>query len=188
MASEIDIYNRALIAVGAEPVISLDQDTTRIGILSALYPTERDIVLRAHPWNCAVRRVTLAQIVAAPLFGYDHAYELPTDPYCLRVLALEDPSIEYRIEGRQLLTDEGAPLYATLIVRVEDVGQFDALLLDAIALRLAWRTAYRFTENRTLADDLLNQYGAVLREARSIDAQEGTPETIAADEFLMARL
>jgi hypothetical protein len=187
MASVIDLYNRALIMLGQETLVGVDDESTRRKTLDMLYPTERDTVLRAHPWNVALRRVTLAQNATAPAFGYAYAYDLPTAPYALRVYELEDPSIIYRVEGRQVLTDAGAPLYATLIVRVDDIALFDALLFDAIATRLAWRAAYRFTESRTLADDLMQQYQAILREARSIDAQEGTPETIASDELLNSR-
>lgn len=187
MASEIEIINVALLALGVDPIINPDQIGTNARTLQSFYPIERDAVLRAHPWNCALYRTTLAVETATPAFGYAYQYTLPADPYALRVYSLEDASIEYRVEGRKVLTDEGAPLYALLIVRPSDPSEFDPLLADAIGMRLAWRAAYRITQNRALVNDCLDQYQAILREARSIDAQEGTPETISSDELLIAR-
>ena len=59
----------------------------------------------------------MAQLAAAPAYGYDHAYQLPTSPYCLRVLELyeeREDGDDWLIEGRSLITDADTALWARL--------------------------------------------------------------------------
>lgn len=187
MAEKIDIFNNALTALGEDRLINPGDTSDRAQLLEAVFPLMRDATLRAHPWNFALYRTTLAPASTAPAYGYAKAYELPTDPWCLRVYELADKHIKYDVEGRKLLTDAGAPLHARLIVRVEEIGLYDPLCVDACALRLAWRVCYRLTENRALQQDIWTNYVSLLREARSVDAQEGFPEEIEASELEASR-
>ena len=52
--NEVTICNAALIALGAQPIASLIENTPRAIQCNALYAVARDEVLRAHPWNCLV--------------------------------------------------------------------------------------------------------------------------------------
>ena len=36
-------------------------------------------MLRAHPWNCAIKRVILSPDVEMPAFGYTYQFTLPAD-------------------------------------------------------------------------------------------------------------
>lgn len=57
---ELAIVNRALHAIGAQPITASTVTTTKQGRLAdAIYPGVRDEVLAAHPWNEAVKRTTL---------------------------------------------------------------------------------------------------------------------------------
>ena len=88
--SEVDIANRALAKIGAESITSFDDGTKRSNLCRDIYPSTRDAVLRAYPWNCAIERQELALDLAVPLFGYAYKYQLPIIPYCLRVLEVEN--------------------------------------------------------------------------------------------------
>jgi hypothetical protein len=58
--TELDIMNQALSLLGETPVIAADLLNTRRGILvNRHYITVRDATLQGHPWNFAMRRVTL---------------------------------------------------------------------------------------------------------------------------------
>lgn len=187
MASEVDIYNIALAFCGAEPVMDPLQLSTNAKILLAQFPTTRDAVLRAHPWNCAMARAVLAKNATAPAWGFDNQYTLPADPYCLRVYRLEEPDADYQVEGRRLLTNEGPPLRILYIARVIDTEQFDALLVQAIGARLAFAANYKLTRNAGLTAKAWDWYRDILAEARSMDGQEGSPEEFAPSEWLDAR-
>jgi hypothetical protein len=149
--------------------------------------------LRSHPWNCALRRATLAQESDTPSFGYAYQYILPTDPYCLRVLQMETEVEQFKVEGRKLLTDESTAkiLY---IGRVTDPEEFDSLLVDTLSARIAVEFAFNITGSRTLQADMFDLYNRKLALARSFDAQEsgmfynqGDGDKIIADDFINRR-
>lgn len=188
MNSAVEIANAALLRLGASLVLSLDEDSKAARLARQLYAPVRDAVLRAHPWNCAVKRQALARLETAPSFGFACRHQLPVD--CLRLLALAEAGDgePFRIEGRTLLSNlETAS--ATYVARLEDPAQFDALLGEVIVARLAAELAYPIAGSSALGQTLWQLYEIKLREARGIDAQEGAPpETAGGDRWLRARL
>lgn len=188
-SSEVAIANRALDMMGAAAITSLDDDTATAGICKRNLPISRDYVLRSYPWNSATRRVSLPALVTAPAFGFSKAYQLPSD--CLRVLALQDDVLygqAWRVEGGQLLCNLTGPLQLRYIARVEDVAQWDAMLAEAIAARLAASICFAVTQSATLAAQLFNIAQAVHAEARRMDAREASQdEAVTADSWTGAR-
>ena len=192
--SDIAICNRALDMLGADPIVSFD-DATQVGRLCKRnYEPVRDAVLRAYPWNPAIRRAALPALAEAPAWGFAFQYALPEGPEplcCLRVLTIESESAgqaaEYRIEGRRILSDEGAPLRILYIAQITDPTRFGPLLADAIAARLAAELAYPLTASTSLGQAMGQSYRDKLAEARAIDAQEGTAGRLSADEWLESR-
>ena len=59
MLTNIEVCNKALLLVGAQTISTLADATDRARLVNVLYPQARKAVLRAHPWNCAVREVRL---------------------------------------------------------------------------------------------------------------------------------
>ena len=92
-------------------------------------------------------RASLAKRTTSPVFGYDDEYQLPTD--CLRVVEVPESRLPWVVEGRKLLSDEGAPLNIRYIRREEDPNQYDPLLFSAIAARLALEMAEELTQSNT---------------------------------------
>jgi hypothetical protein len=128
-------------------------------------------------------RATLA-VSGTPDWGYSNSFALPTD--CLRVLDVEDPDTEWKIEGRNIVSD-GSTIKIRYIAQVTDTTLFDSTLVQAIALKLAWEIAETLTGNIDLKREMWQKYQFAISEARSNDAMEGTPEKIEADEWLLAR-
>ena len=184
MASVVAICNRALALIGEEPVTSLTDDTEPARRCNLLYADTRDAVLRAHPWNAAIMRIDLAPLAELPPFGFSLQYQLPSD--CLRVLGMADRRATFRIEGRRLLTDI-SPASIVYVRRLTDPNAFDALIIDAMAARLAHDLAYALAGSTSLAGQMWELYVRKLAEARKADAQEGSAENLQADAWTDAR-
>ena len=193
MASDVAICNTALNRLGANTITSFTENSKEARLCNSEYSGIRDQVLRAHPWNCAISRATLAQDSDAPSFGFAYQYTLPTDPYCLRVLQMETEVINFKVEGRKLLTDE-ATAKIMYIGRVTDPEEYDSLFIDTLSARIAFEFSFNITGSRTLQGDMFDLYNQKLALARSFDAQEsgmfynqGDGDKIIADDFINRR-
>lgn len=193
--SEVTIANAALHQIGATQILSLTEDSKAARIINDRYPIVRDAVFRAHPWNCLVQRVSLAPDTDTPAFEFAKQYTLPTDPFCLRVLALDDPDIIYKIEGRKLLTNE-SEIKMIYTGRVTDTSLYDVLLRETISAALAHDIAYPLVGSTSLASTLYAKYEMKLKEARFIDATEDNlinsnsiseSQTLGAETFISSR-
>jgi len=193
MASDVDIANSALNNIGASNINSLTEDSVAARICNQRYVFVRDAVFRAHPWNCLIRRASLAQNSTAPDWQYAYAYSLPTDPYCLRIANIEDLSTDYKVEGRTIATDNST-MKIVYVARITDPNEYDVLLMETIAARLAADIVYALTNNNTLTATMWELYNQKLGEARFVDATEGMPGVegvdqgvLQADTFVNAR-
>ena len=187
MATEVSICSNALRRLGDDPITSLTDDTERARLCNGFYVPARDAVLRAHPWNFAITRATLAQLSTAPAYQYSYQYSLPTDPYCLRVLEMEYQDYIFKVEnsateGRVLLTDESTAkiLY---IARVVDTTQFDAMFVDVLTAKIAADLAYPITNSVKLQEQMYKIFQLKISEARSVDGQEGFIDDLVSDTF-----
>jgi hypothetical protein len=174
MASKVSISNDALIRVGADTIISLTEDTEQARVCNQVFDDAYDALLQSHNWNFAVERAQISQSATDPLFGYDHKYLLPTNPYCLKVLKI-DTDFEYRIEGRYLFTD-AAPVYIEYIARVADFNRLSPLFRQALSIYIASQIAYTLTGSTSLKATLVQEFTQMYKLARFEDAKEGTPE------------
>lgn len=195
MSSVVDICNSALNQIGASNIISLTEDSKAARVCNQRYEFVRDSVFRAHPWNCLTVRRTLSPDTAAPAFEFTKQFTLPTDPYCLRVLALDEPDVLYRIEGRKLLCNEST-INMIYIGRETDPAQYDMLLMETISASLAADIAYNLVGSSALGANMYSLYQQKLTEARYVDATEDNAintsvvsdsRTIAADTFINSR-
>ena len=192
MASTVDIVNNALNILGASTISSLTEDTKNARISNQRYENVRNRVFRAHPWNCLIKRVQLAQNTTAPVIEFTYAYALPSD--FLRVLKIHNGTTDsvasdmpYKIESTNLITDE-ATVYLVYVSKDTDPTNYDTYLYEVLAYQLAADIAYSITNNATLAKNLLVDADEKLREARFIDSTENSTDTVEADEFTDARL
>ena len=78
--------------------------------------------------------------------------------------------------------------YEAYIQRLEDTTQYDALLYQALVFKMAWKLSFPIMRSHTVMGQMGSMYEAVVREARSIDSQEGTPEIIESDTLTDIRL
>jgi hypothetical protein len=187
MATEVSICANALRRLGDDPIVSLTDDTERARLCNAFYSEARDEVLRSHPWNFAITRQQLSQLSATPLYQYSYQYALPTDPFCLRVLEMEYSDYVFKIEhlagtGRVLLTDEGTAKII-YIARITDTAQFDPLFIDTLTAKMSVDLAYPVTGSVQLQQNMQKLFESKIREARSVDGQEGFQDDLVSPTF-----
>ena len=197
MPSVVDICNEAMDLLGAATITALTENSKEARLCNRRFETVRDIVLRSHPWNVAITRASLAKDSETPAFGFANQFTLPTDPYCLRVLSFWNSNIDsdvapydsevmFKIEGRKVLSNEGT-CKITYLARITDTETYDSLLSSTIAHKLAAETAYAITGSTTVSQSMQQLYELRMREARSIDAMEGVPDKMIADDFVNIR-
>ena len=192
MTTDVDIVNAGLIKLGEATITTLADDVKAARLASAIFADQRDVVLRAHPWNFALARAELTANATAPLWGFAEAYDLPGDPdFCLRVIAVEGEADAgpgaWQIEARQIVTDRASPIRILYLRRVTDYALWDALALDALAARIAMELSEPLGKSTSLHNAMARLYDNTLRAARSADGQEGTVRMISADGWIEAR-
>lgn len=182
--TEVTICNSALIKIGAERILSLDDNTARAKILKEIYPIVRDDMIASHPWNFATDRVVLAALVTAPLYEWDYQFQLPSN--CLRVYGTDIDPEPWKVEDGKLLCNF-SEVTIKFIKQVTDTSKFSSYFVEAFACRLAAEIAYAITQSTTLKDSAEAKYERQLRVARSFDAQESMGDRVYADNWLNSR-
>lgn len=173
MASKVELCSLALIEIGHAPITDLAEENERAQTCALKFPGVLDEVLREHPWNATMIRQQLAQDSTGPGFGWDFAYTLPTDPWCVRVweTSIDENRAVWAVEGRQLLCNE-ATVSIAYSGRPTDMNLLDALQSRAVVLLLAHELTYALTGKRQVASDLRALYEDQLKRAKSVNDQE----------------
>lgn len=185
MASDVSICNRALALLGAKTIVSLSAEQTEAEVMNAIYHDARDSILREARPACATFRTTLAKMSEAPAFGYANQFQLPTSPYCLSVLEINEDA-DYLVEDRRILTDSST-CSIVYVGRITDAGVFDAATAFAIAARCAAEASYALAQNGSLTDRMWALSEKAIMDAQNADAVERGTDAIEVDQFKYAR-
>lgn len=175
--SAVSICSNALLLLGDNPIDSFDVDNDRTRLVANLYSQKRDRVLRAHTWNCAIKRVILSPDAEVPVFGAKYQFQLPGDWLRTLSVGIKGSEDEYVIEGRKILMDSNV-CRLRYIFRNDIEATWDPLLVDAMTQVMVAALTYPITKSTTkqaTEEEIVKQ---VLKSARSVDGQEVTPETL----------
>jgi hypothetical protein len=166
--SATQLINQSLGMIGLDPVADIE-GSDRISTRARLsYVVQRDSLLRAHTWNCAVTNQDLNTITnTSDEFGY--AFQLPTDPYCLRALYLEARN-SYVIRGRILFTNSSAA-NLVYIGRI-DAEDIDPMLYNALATRVAADLAGSLTRKYDVEKSMLQKFQMEYEDAVGVNESE----------------
>ena len=172
--------------MGDDPITSLTEDSERARLVNALYEEVRDEVTRAAMWNCAKDRQVLASLATTPAFGWSYYHQLPST--CLRVIDVlsGDIRIDHEVEGRKIMTDVSS-VNLIFLKKITDPNDMDALFIGAYTAKLAAELAEPVTGSRSLAEQMWTLYDRKVREARTIDSQEGTVSNLDVQQLVDAR-
>jgi len=190
MASEVDICNKALLHLGANQIISLDDNSVEASTCKQMYADLRNAVLQAHDWSWAVERVQLPKSGTDPTFRYANAYPLPARVlHVLEVNKVEmhDPTRDWQVEDDSIVTDDNN-CSAKILREVTDTSKFSPLFIQALAARLASDMAISLTSSSKLEETKWQLYQAKLREAASRDGQQGKAKRVRSRWLSNARL
>jgi len=183
MKTVLAVANAALVHVGETPIASLDQGGDKCNTVNAVLSDVIDELLRAHPWNFAIKRVALDPLADAPnTTEYANQFQRPDD--WLRTIEV-DPK-DFKREGNVFLANK-TPLYLRYVYRETDIAQWDTIATSALALLIASRIAFPPTKSNTLTETMFNLYKDKLAEARTIDAQEDPPDDFDESELITSR-
>lgn len=189
MASEVEIFNRALQMLGAARVNSPTEKTRNAKACSAAYPIVRNALLREYRWTFAIKRASLPALATAPVHGRNFAYQLPSD--FLRLLPPDDestPGIDDRnIEGQTIVTDSDAPLDIIYLELVTETSRYNASFVKALAADLAFEICQDITNSGTRKESIREDRKEAIREARRTGAIERRPQTPRTDSWIRAR-
>ena len=196
--SKSQVCNLSLSRLGNYGSIS-DIDTPENSqelVFAKWYDTTRQKVLKHMIPNFATRRIIVAQLSVAPVFGYAYAYEYPNS--CLKVLGIgeiQEKENDYAIETsqagiRQIMTDdEGASgLNIRYIHDEKDVTKFTDDFVTLMSWELAANVCMEITqdlERLVLLEKLLPTKRAA---TGAVDSQENMPVRINRSKFQKARV
>lgn len=188
--SSVQLCNRALARLGESPVESIEAPTTDIGAQCALIYDDAVLeLLAAHPWNFAVTRQELVVLPDEPVFDWSYAFQLPTDPPCLRALDTSSDlswgsnvpwppptsglwQIERQGADTVLMADEN-PMSLRYIAAITDPVKFSPHFRAALVAELAYQMAYAVTEKADMLDLWERRAKVALAKAKTLDGQEG---------------
>jgi len=185
-ATRVSICSNALLLLGDQTIASLEEPSDRAVLAANLYESTRDDTLRAHPWNCAVKRVVLAPEIGAPPFDFSHSFVLPGDWLRTLQVGKEGDNIDYRNESGRILAN-GTALPLRYIWRNENESTWDAMLVKAMELAMAAAMAYGITQSTSQQELRERKLADHLKRCRSVDGQEDPPETLGDFPLLTAR-
>lgn len=181
MATDVSICSNALVLLGDNTINSFNDGTTASAACANLYPQVRDWVLRAHSWNCAVKRVVLAPDVlsageSANLFDYTNRFSIPDDWLRTLQVGQRDDGVDYQMEGRKFLCDESV-FYLVYVFQNKVETTYDSLLVQVMTIAMKAALAYSITKSTSMMQACQEELKEILKQARSIDGLDNPPDT-----------
>lgn len=186
MATSVSICSNALLMLGANPFSDFKEDNDQVRLVSNLWPSVRDNVLRAHTWNCCIKRVLLSPLSNKPAFDFSNQFALPSDWLRTIQVGEVDYQITYRSEGRNLLASvDQLPL--VYVYRNDQPSTYSTNLIHLLEVAMAAKIAYAVTSSSTMRDSMLNELNRELSIAKAIDGQDDPPEEFGEGSFIESR-
>jgi len=179
----------ALSKLGANTIVSLTDGTSEAILCNTFFEDLAKRVMVQGSWTSTIKRAALAQTTNTPTYDYSYEYQLPVGPKCLKVLDIDEEvpgTIDYRIEGDKLLTDESSIniRYIGYLTTTEDYG---VLLTEAIETLLASYLALPLTGNAQLSQALKQEYIEILNNNLAVDGQQGEKQTVSITDLIEVR-
>lgn len=177
----LSLCSQALVKIGANGIVSFNENTAEAEVASYLYSSVRDALLSSYPWRFATTQSQLVRFATTPQTDYQYSFALPKD--FLRALSLgtvyKGYGTDYRICENELQTNQ-KDVILTYIFRPQE-EMFPAFFAEALVSKLAAEFCLPLTESTSRAEYLNKRAQTDISSARLIDAQQAMPKVI--DDF-----
>ncbi|WP_417783546.1 hypothetical protein [Terasakiella pusilla] len=185
--TKIGLCSRALLKIGAHTISSFDEGTAEAEVSNNLFDGVCDALLSSYPWSFATAQMRLPRLMAQPIADFSYAYQLPGD--FLRALSAGTGNVgrgvRYRIQEKRLHTDLDE-LVLSYIYRA-DPSDYPAYFSQCLISHLAAEFCVPLTESASRAEAFQRVAEKELQRARTIDAQQQTPQAIDLDGLINVR-
>ncbi|MEB3790136.1 hypothetical protein [Acinetobacter sp. IK40] len=171
--SKVTICNNALSMIGANQIVSFEEESKLAQTCRNIYDTTRLALLRMHPWSCAKKRQILSPVSTYPSFGYGHAFPLPSD-YVLIIAANTEC---YEVENRHILANV-EQINLEYVFNNNTEQTWDSLLIEAMTLKMASKLCKPITGSDAAGQTAEAQFQQLMRQAKAINAQERPSQDI----------
>lgn len=175
MSSYAEIANSAATIVGTAARLTLPGEDTVLGrAVAAQWDIARRALLRDGSFNFAMKRASLPMLAEVPAHGYGRAFQLPAD--CLKLVEVYGWSRgDYQLEGTRILCDAGAPVQIRYIRDVEEPAEFDGLVAEAFAQKIACLIGNKIAGSAFKEELNEERYRDKIAKAKRADALETPP-------------
>lgn len=192
VSSEVDLCNLTLDLLNQAPITSIEiPKTSTEETCARWYDQTRRQALRRHPWNFAVKRVILAPNATTPPFGWQKAFDLPTDYIRLKhlnesIIVRDSPVAAslYSVEANQILIGDISGVSDTTQLRLvyisdfKTVTRFDPSFIDYFVVLMAKNISYKFTQSNSTIERTDKLMDKAEKVARAINGQENPPKRV----------
>ena len=186
--SAVDICNRGLILIGAEPMTSFDDGSTEALVASNVYEDVIRSSLCNARWRFSTNQAELNRLTDAPTARYDFAYQLPADTLIVHALTVNDNPIEYQTYGTMVYADTSTTdtVVADFTFRQTEEN-FPSYFVLAVSYALAQIFSTSIARDSSLATMMATMADQSMLKARSVDAQQQTTRKLITSRFLANR-
>ncbi len=185
MATQLQLYNIALRAIGDSPLETLTEETQGRRYLDAVYALGLDTCLRAGFWNFAMTTAKLTPDVTPPAFYYTFAYTKPAAWVRTRNISASEtlawPLNDYQDQAGAWLTHIN-PLYVRYVSNDASLGgnlaRFPPDYAEFVGAYLG-SLIFRQTAGRGVAEQAAYEKEILMpkaKTARANDAMDGPAE------------
>ena len=184
----IDICNRGLIFIGAEPITSFDDGTTEARVAANVYEDVVQTSLTNARWRFATNQETLNRLTDAPTARFDLAYQQPNDTLIIHAITVNDNPIEYQIYGDMIYADTTTTDTVVADYTFRQTEEFfPSYFVMAVAYSLAQIFATSIARDGSLTQTMATLADRAMLKARSVDSQQQTTRKLITGRFVQNR-
>jgi len=173
----VEISNLAIARIGKQPITSLTEGSVTSGYCVAYLGEVISSVSALLDWNALKKRVALARLAEAPVYGFAYMYQLPGD--FVRPVSVDlEGGPEYAIEQDKVLTDAESVGLVYVALPAEP-SILPGYLIKLIAAALAVRLTTPLISSEAIVQRLAAEYNDAVVLARREDAKRNYDPGIA---------
>lgn len=186
--SRTEICNKALTLVGANPIVSIDDDSQNARVVNRVYELSLKSILSEAPWNFALRRKLLSQTTDVPEWydtGELYVYQRPNE--CIRIFRANDVDATWKVVGATIISDTNG-LGVEFVYYNNTPSSYTSSFVNAFVDLLCSDIAFMILNSKTVAQGFMEKYEQIsLAKALAENAQVGTPMYMQDDAWVRAK-